>query len=138
METTKQNNKNPSSDSVECDGSTFDWDTLDQEEKLLTDLAAELLGGSGVRAKSELSCEVGRHSLPRQEIDETFYKVGKGVASGKLCGFWLRQALMAANEMPAWERIVLTVDSGASDTVMPPHAARNVPLMPSPKVGHRV
>ena len=67
---------------------------------MLTDLAAELLGGSDVRARSELSCEVGRHPLPRQEIDATFCKVGSGVASGKLCGLWLRQALMAANKMP--------------------------------------
>ena len=42
---------------------------------------------------------------------------------------------MAANELPEWERIVLTVDSGASETVVPPHIARNLPLMPSPKVG---
>ena len=30
---------------------------------------------------------------------------------------------------------MLTVDSSASDTVMPPHVACNVPRMPSPKVG---
>ena len=41
---------------------------------------------------------------------------------------------MAAQELPEWERIVLTVDSGASDTVVPPHVARNLPLLPSPKV----
>ena len=42
---------------------------------------------------------------------------------------------MAANELPEWERIVLTVDPGASETVVPRHIARNLPLMPSPKVG---
>ena len=31
--------------------------------------------------------------------------------------------------------MVLTVDSGASETVVPPHIARNLPLLPSPKVG---
>ena len=42
---------------------------------------------------------------------------------------------MAAQELPEWERIVLTVDLGASDTVVPPHVARNLPLLPSSKVG---
>ena len=42
---------------------------------------------------------------------------------------------MAAQELPEWERVVLTVDSGASDTVVPPHVARNLPLLPSAKVG---
>ena len=37
--------------------------------------------------------------------------------------------------MPEWERVVLTVDSGASDIVVPPHVARNLPLLHSPKVG---
>ena len=42
---------------------------------------------------------------------------------------------MAAQALPEWERVVLTVDSGASDTVVPPHVARNLPLLPYPKVG---
>ena len=37
--------------------------------------------------------------------------------------------------MPEWEKIVFTVDSGASDTVVPPHIARNVPLMPGAALG---
>ena len=62
-------------------------------------------------------------------------KVGQDVHNGGLCGLWLRQALLAASEVPEWERVVLTVDSGASDTVVPPRAARNLPLLHSPKVG---
>ena len=42
---------------------------------------------------------------------------------------------MAASELPQWERVILTVDSGASDTVLPPYIARNIPLMHSDKVG---
>ena len=37
--------------------------------------------------------------------------------------------------MPERERVVLTVDSGASDNVLPPHVAINFPLLHSPKVG---
>ena len=62
-------------------------------------------------------------------------KFGSQVHSSGLCGLWLRQALMAAQALPEWERIVLTVDSGASDTVVPPHVAKNLPLLPSAKVG---
>ena len=56
-------------------------------------------------------------------------------ASAGLCGLWAKQALMAASMLPQWERVVLTVDSGASDTVLPPSIARNVPLIHSDKVG---
>ena len=62
-------------------------------------------------------------------------KVGDQVHNASLCGLWAKQALMAASELPEWERIVLTVDSGASDTVVPPHVAKHLPLLPSPKVG---
>ena len=43
--------------------------------------------------------------------------------------------MLAAAEAPEWERVILTVDSGASDTVLPPSVARNVPLVSSDKVG---
>ena len=69
------------------------------------------------------------------EGSDTIMKVGRGYASAGLCGLWARQALMAASAMPQWERVVLTVDSGASDTVIPPHIARNLPLLHSNKVG---
>ena len=64
-----------------------------------------------------------------------FVQVGTEVHTATLCGLWARQALMAAREAPEWERVVLTVDSGASDTVMPPSVARNAQLLASPKVG---
>ena len=48
---------------------------------------------------------------------------------------WLRQALRAALKMPEWERVVLTVDFGASDIVVPPHFARHLPLLHSSMVG---
>ena len=67
------------SDGVECEGPTFDWYALDQEEKLLKDLACaesastalavsrvatEILCGSDVGGGSELKLEIGKHSLP--------------------------------------------------------------------------
>ena len=57
------------------------------------------------------------------------------VASSDLCCLWARKALLAANESPQWERLVLTVDSGASDTVIPSSVARNLPILHSSKVG---
>ena len=42
---------------------------------------------------------------------------------------------MTAQETPHWERVVLTVDPGASDTVLPLNLAQNVPLTHTPKVG---
>jgi hypothetical protein len=66
---------------------------------------------------------------------DTFLRVGKEVALKSVCGLWAKQALSAVNELPRWERVVLTVDSGASDTVLPPHIACNIPLTHSPRVG---
>ena len=70
---------------------------------------------------------------------DVMYQVGKKgartVQSADLCGLWARQALMVASESPQWERLVLTVDSGASDTVIPPSVACNLPLLHSPRVG---
>ena len=62
-------------------------------------------------------------------------RVGKEVASVGLCGQWAKQAFSAAAELPQWERVVLTVDSGASDAVIPPTVARNLPLLQFSKVG---
>ena len=62
-------------------------------------------------------------------------KVGQDVHNSGLGGLWLRQALLAAAEMPELEMVVLTVDSDASNTVVPPHAARILPLLHSSKVG---
>ena len=69
------------------------------------------------------------------EGSDTIMKVGNGYAPASLCGLWAKQALLAASAAPQWERVVLTVDSGASDTVLPPSVARNVPLAHTSKVG---
>ena len=85
-----------------------------------------LLGNDCSRAASE----------PQHfECPDTILKVGDGLASASLCGLWAKQALMAVSDKPQWERVILTVDSGASDTVLPPSIARNVPLLHSNKVG---
>ena len=49
-------------------------------------------------------------------------------------GLWEIGKLMPISE-PLWERIVLTVDSGASDTVIPPSVARKVPMLMGTKIG---
>ena len=59
---------------------------------------------------------------------------GGRVASGALCGLWARQALSHVQESE-WELIVFTVDSGASETVVPPSVGRGLPLVDSDKVG---
>ena len=59
---------------------------------------------------------------------------GVRVVSGALCGLWSRQALSVVQESE-WELIVFTVDSGASDTVVPPSVGKGLPLVDSDKVG---
>ena len=71
------------------------------------------------------------------EFDSTLpVDIGGGrVASGALCGLWARQALSVVQESE-WEKIVVAVDSGASDTVVPPSVGRGLPLVDySDKVG---
>ena len=62
-------------------------------------------------------------------------KVGKEVFSSTLCGLWAKKAISAVADLPEWERVVLTVDSGASETVVPPDVARNLPLLHTSQVG---
>ena len=52
----------------------------------------------------------------------------------KLHGLWEMAKLMPISET-GWERIVLTVDSGAADTVMPASISKLVPISRSPKLG---
>ena len=66
---------------------------------------------------------------------DSLHKVGDQVCSPVLCGLWVRQALSAVADLLEWERIFLTVDSGASDTVIPPTVAANLPLLHSSRVG---
>ena len=66
---------------------------------------------------------------------ESLLRVGSEVVPAGLCGLWAKQALSAAAELSQWERVVLTVDSGASGTVLPPSVARSLPLLHSSKVG---
>jgi hypothetical protein len=70
-----------------------------------------------------------------ENCPDTLLKVGKDVAPMKVCALWAKQALSAVSCLPKWERVVLTVDSGASDTVLPPSIASNVPLLHSSRVG---
>ena len=66
---------------------------------------------------------------------DTLLRVGKGLAPKSLCGLWAKQALNVLSSTPQWERVVLTVDSGASDTVLPPKICSNIPLAHSSRVG---
>ena len=66
---------------------------------------------------------------------DTLLRVGNGLAPKSLCGLWAKQALNAVSSKPQWERVVLTVDSGASDTVLPPSICANIPLAHSSRVG---
>ena len=52
-----------------------------------------------------------------------------------LNGLWEKRSMLASMDVPEWEKVTLTVDSGASDTVVPPSVARFVELLSSPKVG---
>ena len=66
---------------------------------------------------------------------DTLLRVGNGLAPKSLCGLWAKQALNAVSSKPQWERVVLTVDSGASDMVLPPSICSNIPLAHSSRVG---
>ena len=62
-------------------------------------------------------------------------RVGKEVFPNFLCGLWAWKAISAVADLPEWERIVLTVDSGAPKIVVPPDVARNLPLVHTNQVG---
>ena len=55
--------------------------------------------------------------------------------SGVLDGLWQRKSSLSAVRPPEWERLILTVDSGASDTVVPPSVCSLAPLHMTNKVG---
>ena len=57
-------------------------------------------------------------------------KVGKEIVPR----LWARKAISAVADLPEWERMVLTVDRGASETVVPPDVARNLPLIHTSQV----
>ena len=40
--------------------------------------------------------------------------------------------------MPEWQKLALTVDSGALDTTVPPHTASHLPLLPGASLGTEV
>ena len=56
-------------------------------------------------------------------------------SSGVLDGLWQRKSSFSAIRPPEWERLILTVDSGASDTVVPPSVCSLAPLHMTNKVG---
>ena len=62
-------------------------------------------------------------------------RVGQEVCSSTLCGLWAKKAISAVSDLPEWERVILTVDSGVSETVVPPDVARNLPLLHTSQVG---
>ena len=66
---------------------------------------------------------------------DALVKVGREVFPSSLCGLWARRAISAVADLPEWERIVLTVDSGASETVVPPDVASCLPLLHTSQVG---
>ena len=55
--------------------------------------------------------------------------------SGMLDGLWRRKPSLSVVWPPEWEKLVLTVDSGASDTVVPPSVCSLAPLHMTNKVG---
>ena len=56
-------------------------------------------------------------------------KVDASAFPSSLCGLWAKQAISAVADLPEWEWLVLTVDSGASATVVPPDSAPDLPLL---------
>ena len=61
---------------------------------------------------------------------------GENMSRLTACGLWeVNARQLSALAEPEWECLRITVDSGASDTVVPPSFARNCPLLHSPKVG---
>ena len=66
---------------------------------------------------------------------DDFMRVGKDAFPSSLCGLWARKAVNAVADFPEWERIVLTVDSGASEIVVPPDVACILPLIHTSQAG---
>ena len=66
---------------------------------------------------------------------DTLLNVGEDVFPNFLCGLWSMKATSAVADHPEWERIMLTVDSGASETVVPPDVASCLPLIHTSQVG---
>ena len=50
----------------------------------------------------------------------TWQKDVDNSASSMALGLWKRRSQLSSATVPRWERVVLTVDSGASDTIIPP------------------
>ena len=71
------------------------------------------------------------HSLDPKAL----VKVCSEVHPVALCGLWARKAISAVADHPEWERVVFTVDSGASEAVVPPSVGRNLPLLHSVHFG---
>ena len=66
---------------------------------------------------------------------DALINVGKGAVPNHLCGLGARTAISAVADFPEWERIVFTVDSGASEIVVPPGVALNLPLIHTRQLG---
>ena len=67
---------------------------------------------------------------------DVLMRVDNEVFPNSRCGLWARKAISAVEDLPERERIVLTVDTGASETVaLLPDVARNLPLIHTSQVG---
>ena len=65
----------------------------------------------------------------------TFEKDNELSMSKMAMGLWERRSQISSATVPRWERVVLTVDSGASDTVIPPGVCSLAVLHHTEKVG---
>ena len=89
----------------------------------------------GTATNVQLSCSSAGVAGWLSWNPDCLLKVGKEVHSPSLCGMWAKGAVSVVASLPEWERVVLTVDSGAAETVIPPSVARNLPLLHSSLVG---
>ena len=73
--------------------------------------------------------QVRKDSLEQQNV--AVAKLGRALQSLKLLKS-VGGALPMTKENDAWQQLIITVDSGASESVAPPAAASNVPIEDSP------
>ena len=98
----------------------------DKHDEILQ--ALEALGKAG---KSTPAQERIRRNHLLTHVDDCTESVN---ASGVLDGLRIRKHSLSAFRPPEWEKLVLTVDSGASDTVVPPSICSLAPLHMTCKV----
>ena len=85
----------------------------DKHDEILQALALEAVGKPG--KPTPLQERIRRNHL-LTHVDNSAESVN---SSGLLDGLWLRQHSLSVVRPPEWEKFVLTVDGGASDTDVP-------------------